>query len=160
MANTRIAWSKDDDLRLVESVLNALRHGNSALSGIRAFAEANGNRSFEASKFRWFTVLKVNYEQAIELAKATAQPAKTVTTQPKATSTAVEKALVQLQKAIDKENSQWNEWKAKYEALQLEYEMLADEYVKLKNAVKVIQDAQTHAWKIDKNGVVISSTNH
>ena len=157
MANKRISWTKDDDLRLVESVLNALRHGNSALSGIRAFAEANGNRSFEASKFRWFTVLKVNYEQAIELAKATAQPAKKATTAPKATSTAVADALVQLQKAIEQESGQWSEWKTKYEALQLEYEMLADEYMKLKNAVKVITEAQTHTWKIDKNGIVISS---
>ena len=149
MANKRITWSKDDDLKLAESVLNALRHGNSALSGIKAFVEADGKRTFEACKFRWFTTLRAKYDEAIKLAKPTPPTA------PKqATNTAVADALIQLQNAVEAVETESTEWKAKYEALQLEYEMLAEEYMKLKNAVKVIQEAQTHAWKIDKNGVV------
>ena len=66
----RITWTKDDDLELVETILRNVRQGNSVIDGCREYADkSEGERSVDASKFRFHTQLKKQYETAYNLAK-------------------------------------------------------------------------------------------
>lgn len=62
-------WSEDDDLKLVEAILSAVRRGGHAIDGCRNFSEStNGKRTVKASKYRWHVKLKQHYLAALELA--------------------------------------------------------------------------------------------
>lgn len=66
----KLAWTHDDDIKLVEAVLRNVRHGKSVIAGVREYAEStNGLRSVDASKFRFHTQLKAQYHKAYEIAK-------------------------------------------------------------------------------------------
>lgn len=63
-------WTNDDDILLAEKVLTAVRNGNSVMQACREMeAETNGKRTASASKFRWHTRLKPQYQAGYELAK-------------------------------------------------------------------------------------------
>ena len=66
----RFTWTHDDDIQLVETILRTVRHGGSVIDGCREFAEnSNGERSVDASKFRFHTQLKEKYITAYNMAK-------------------------------------------------------------------------------------------
>ena len=66
----RFTWTKDDDLKLVETVLRHVRNGGAAIDGCREFAEQTGdNRSVDAVKFRFHTRLKKQHATAYNIAK-------------------------------------------------------------------------------------------
>lgn len=63
-------WTPDDDLMLAEMVLRHVRSGHTILDACREMEEqSNGKRTATASKYRWFTKLKLQYASAYELAK-------------------------------------------------------------------------------------------
>ena len=70
MMDERFTWTPDDDMQLVEAVLRNVRNGGSAIDGCREYAKTtNGERSVDASKFRFHTRLKDQYAKAYEIAK-------------------------------------------------------------------------------------------
>lgn len=73
----KLAWTHDDDIKLVEAILRNVRKGGSAIEGCREFAEStNGVRSVDSSKFRFHTQLKEKYAEAYKLAKAEGKKSK------------------------------------------------------------------------------------
>ncbi len=62
------AWSHEDDLLLAETVLRHIREGSTQL---RAFDEVGDklNRTSAACGFRWNAEVRLNYEQAVQIAK-------------------------------------------------------------------------------------------
>lgn len=66
----RFTWTPDDDIKLVETILRHVRKGGSAIDGCREYSEStNGERSVDASKFRFHTRLKDQYAKAYDIAK-------------------------------------------------------------------------------------------
>ena len=66
----RFTWTHDDDIQLVETILRTVRHGGSVIDGCREYSEnTNGERSVDASKFRFHTQLKEQYATAYNMAK-------------------------------------------------------------------------------------------
>ena len=63
-------WTHDDDLLLAETVLRHVRDGRTVVDACREMEEkSNGKRTATASKYRWFTKLKLQYAGAYEIAK-------------------------------------------------------------------------------------------
>lgn len=71
----RVDWTADDDLKLAETVLRALREGRTAASGIREASEIL-NRTKEGASFRWYSNLSKQYRQGIEIARKHATAAR------------------------------------------------------------------------------------
>lgn len=63
-------WSEDDDLQLAEKVLSNVRQGGTLLDAFRSMEEETGGlRTLSASKYRWHTKVKKDYQAAFEMAK-------------------------------------------------------------------------------------------
>jgi prespore-specific regulator len=68
MKNRQDAWSHDDDILLAETVLRHVRDGSTQVA---AFEEVGDqlNRTSAACGYRWNAEVRVQYVQAVELAK-------------------------------------------------------------------------------------------
>lgn len=66
----KLAWTHDDDIQLVETILRNVRQGKTVIDGCREYAEStNGVRSVDSSKFRFHTQLKDKYVDAYKIAR-------------------------------------------------------------------------------------------
>ncbi|MBE3594226.1 MAG: RsfA family transcriptional regulator [Candidatus Carbobacillus altaicus] len=75
VANRQDAWLEEHDLLLAETVLRHIREGSTQLRAFEECAEKLG-RTSAACGFRWNSVVRKDYTEAIALAKLTRQKRK------------------------------------------------------------------------------------
>jgi len=76
-SNLGETWTEDDDLLLVETVLRNVRDGYTIVTACEEMEDITaGRRTKGASKFRWHTRLKDQYETAYQLAREEGKKAK------------------------------------------------------------------------------------
>ncbi|AEJ43130.1 transcription factor, RsfA family [Alicyclobacillus acidocaldarius subsp. acidocaldarius Tc-4-1] len=156
------AWTTEDDEILAEIVLKHIKQGSTQLAGFNEAARRLG-RTAAACGFRWNACVRKQQRYRIELAKEERKKNKSQRVQaqleggdadhPTATLMTwaqVLRFLRQEKNTAQEWASRWrsaerqlNEWKAKYEALEVDYKRVSEELRELKST----HDAITRDYK-------------